>query len=101
MTRAERLAELVAKYPPQDPGALPDDVGEGEPEHRFLLVERTHYDGLHYLTTHETPEDAADYHDGQEYPDDWSIVELIDLDTGRTFDAEPHTRFTSAGEAAE
>lgn len=101
MTRAERLAELVKRYPPQDPGALPDDVSSGEPEHRYLLVEQTHYDGGHYLTTHAAPEDAADYHDGQEYPDDWTIIELVDLDTGRTFDHAETTTFTPNAEPAE
>lgn len=50
---------------------------------RFVLIERSKFDRDIYVTDWDDPSDAADYHDTQEYPDDWPIEVLVDLDTGR------------------
>jgi hypothetical protein len=51
---------------------------------RWALVERSKY-GQTWVTLHATPQDAADYHDGQEYVEDWGDYELFDLDTGDSY----------------
>lgn len=49
---------------------------------RFLLIERSTFDADHYyLTTFSSVEGASDYRNGQEYPEFWSLVGLLDLDT--------------------
>lgn len=82
----ERLAELVATYPPSDPDALSADPV-------FVLVERSIYDGSYYLTGHDSAAGAANYHDSQEYAEDWTIVKLVDLTTGEELTAVPNTIF--------
>lgn len=57
---------------------------------RYLLHEGGTYKQEHH-SLHDTPEDAADYSDNQEYADDWWAITLIDLDTGKTFYPKRHT----------
>jgi hypothetical protein len=78
--RAGRLAELIEEHREvlQDPSCL-DDCSE---EHRYLLVEKSSRSAEVWLTTHGSPEAAAAYRDGQEYPEDWSDAKLVDLDSG-------------------
>lgn len=52
---------------------------------RFLLIERNAHalsSGGLWLTRHDTPEDAAEAHDSQEYPEEWYECWLVDLETG-------------------
>jgi hypothetical protein len=51
---------------------------------RYLLVEASTYDGTLYLTQHDSPVDAAIYHDTQEEPDGWPVESLIDLASGES-----------------
>lgn len=96
MTRQERLRDFIARYPMHDPGSEPEADG------RWLLIERnvSHGTPPYWLTTHDTPEAAADYHDGQEYVEDWTLVKLVDLDTGLAHAASPgRTTFDNVGNA--
>lgn len=69
-----------------------------EPPSRYLLVEeRLGSSSLRkaqpcYLTTHESPQDAAVYHSGQE-DDQWLACYLLDLETGQRYNAEPSVVF--------
>lgn len=62
----------------------PQDIkpsGVAGAHHRWMLVERNlKSQPAYYVTLHATPDDAAAYHDGQEYADDWVIERLTDLD---------------------
>ena len=86
---AGHLDELLSIY--SDGEVNPD--WELDRTCRYLLVERSRYDGSHWLSSHASMANAADYHDGQEYPEDWNIVGLYDLETGRKLDAHQVTRF--------
>lgn len=84
-TKAERQAkitEVIESLTLNDPhcGHVALDTAE-----RFLLVETNRYDGSAYVTVHESAEAAAQYHDRQEYPEDWPIQTLIDLDSDARF----------------
>lgn len=52
---------------------------------RYMLLEENFYDKSAFVTTFDTPEEAAVYHDGQEYPEDWRIVALVDTQTGEEY----------------
>jgi hypothetical protein len=95
--RRKRLAPLIERFPLQDPAQFADPVAELAAAGRFLLVEQSRYDARHFLSSHASPEQAAAYRDGQEYPEDWEIVTLVDLDTGHEFEAEQRTHFNRAG----
>lgn len=61
---------------------------------RYLLIERSPQYGKKWYTLHDSIEDAAGYHDGQEYPEDWATLELVDLDEPfKEFYAETTTVF--------
>lgn len=60
---------------------------------RFALVEHS-ADGSPWFTLHDTPEQAAEYHHGQENAGLWTIVELVDLDDGSKLTAETKTAVT-------
>ena len=92
-----RAAELIERYPLQDPAQFADAAAELAAAGRFVLVELAHrHDGRHWLSGHASPDDAARYHDGQEYAEDWLILTLVDLDTGDRYSAETRTAFTRA-----
>ena len=82
MTRRERMLDAIEgrpleAYTEQHPDVLADDdIG------RWLLIEKSRFDGDLWVTTWPDPDAAAEYHDGQEYEDDWIIDVLVDLDTG-------------------
>lgn len=76
--RRRRFVELVEGEHVYD--GTPHDVTD---LHRFVLIERSRFDRDIYVTDWENPADAADYHDGQEEPENWIVEELVDLDTGR------------------
>ena len=98
--RRQRLAALVERFPLQDPAQFADPVADLAAAGRFLLVEQSRYDALRFLSAHADTEEAAAYRDGQEYPEDWAVVTLVDLDTGEEFEAEQRTRFIGAGGVA-
>lgn len=77
VTPEERLAALLAKYPPSDEEPAVDNVA---------LVEQSRYDGSYFVTTHESFGQAADYRTRQEYPEDWRFVTCVALATGMVFD---------------
>jgi len=56
-----------------------------------VLVERGIHSGQYWCTYHLTTEAAATYHDAETYPDDWPIVEAIDVATNERFAAELRT----------
>ena len=63
-----------------------------DPTKRYLLVEQSRFDGTFYLTSHDSRDAAATYHDSQENPDDWPIHQLVDLKTGVVI---PHVTTTT------
>jgi hypothetical protein len=64
---------------------------------RYLLVEENvgsaKVEQPCYLSTHDSPQEAATYAAGQEYPEDWAVRYLLDLDTGERFSAEVSITF--------
>lgn len=73
---ASRLAELAEECPMTSDAPVYD---EAKP---YLLIEENVRGGEWWLTMFSTPDDAADYHAGQEYPDEWNIDRLVDLRDG-------------------
>lgn len=87
---SDRLNALIDHY---DASGTSDTEGCNGDD-RYALVERNTRDsGEYWITTFPVIQDAAEYHDGQEYPEDWIIEVLIDLATDERYDAEPQTRF--------
>lgn len=72
---------------------------ETDPAKRYLLVEASRFDGALYLTSHDSPEDAATYHDTQEHPDDWPIHQFVDLETDEVIPHETTWVTTFAADA--
>lgn len=88
---ADRLAELVAAHRDNiEDGSCLDAL---DPAGRFLLVEHNRLSATVWLSTWATPEEAAEYHDGQEYADDWFKCELIELSTGAELIGVTRTTF--------
>lgn len=52
----------------------------------YLLVEQNERGG-YWLSIHHDPDDAADYHNGDEYAEEWTVVALVDLRTGKRYTA--------------
>lgn len=79
---------------------FPFDIADvGEPIDRFVLVEASiSGNPERYITTHESPEDAAAYHDGQDHPEEWAIEVLVDLDTGARLSPNTVTTWTQPPE---
>lgn len=90
-SRQSRIEHLAKQY--GFTGVL-DETGD----ERYLLIERSSHGGdpSYCFTTHDEPIDAIDYHDSQEYPGDWDIDEIIDLDTGDSINLSAITRQRSA-----
>lgn len=65
------------------------DVAEGP----VALIEQSTFSGDIYITMHKDIETAASYHDGQEYPEDWSIRACVNVDTGERYFPHPKTIF--------
>jgi hypothetical protein len=66
---------------PAEEDALIESVESGK---TWVLIEENVAGGF-WLTAHARQEDAAEYHLGQEYSEDWEVVELVDLTTGATY----------------
>lgn len=90
--REARIREVMRQHVDHDSweGDLCDDV-PGDHK-RWLLVERNQgHAQSHqpvYLSTHDSPRDAEEYHVTQEYIDDWHPIALVDLDTGEVHQIE-------------
>lgn len=82
--RRQRLLDLIEQFPPIDPDYTMSLL-DGTEYPKFLLIETSRYDGTFWLTAWDTPDDAASYHDCQDYPEDFNIHGLYDLDTGALF----------------
>lgn len=75
--------------------------------HRFMLVQRSAYNDDMYFTTHASVPNIEDYMEGEEYPDDWRVHRIIDLDSrASAFDSRDDlsdqdvtTSVSSVGEA--
>lgn len=85
------LDRLTDEYEPDEfwePGGRGDGSAssEGWPQ-RYALIELNvgSQGDTHWITTHDTPEDAGDYHLSQEGAEGWWPVLLMDLDTGEAF----------------
>ena len=112
-TRAARLArfatldgergylanlEDAGSYEWNEDGTI-DPFGPDGPK-RFALVEKQRTGGGYFLSDWESADAAAEYHDGQEGPEDWEVAALVDLDTGEELTADTTTRFARADAAA-
>lgn len=73
------LAALLAEY-------SPSPHIEGAPS-RYVLVEQAGQGGGWWLEYHPSPDAAADAHDNQEHPEDWTAKLLVDLETGQRWQA--------------
>lgn len=77
-----------------------DNITE-EPE-RYLLIERNIGSAAasqsHWFSTHPSRAAAARAVVGQEYPEDWQVVELLDLDTKIRYVDVPHVTWTVAAD---
>lgn len=103
-TNAKRIEALTEMVGTADFATLNDQEGlcfpDDESVPRFLLMEHAPKYGRVWHTLHKTPEDAANYHDGQEYVEDWGVYKLFDLDNGDEFVPEIKTtwaKFDRAG----
>ena len=59
--RRQRVAQLIERFPLQDPAQFADPTADLAGAGRFLLVEQSRYDARHFLSAHDSPEQAADY----------------------------------------
>lgn len=103
MSKREILTQYINTYPPRDPDRHQDDLELDAG--RYLLIERNVGGDkpAHWFSIHYSPEDAAEYHDGQEYAEDWEIEVLVDLETGEELEATTAfvTAFTGASDTGE
>lgn len=58
---------------------------------RFILIEESSVGAGYWITRHESLVKAAEYHDGNEVPGDYTIEVCIDLATGQMWEAETKT----------
>lgn len=98
---AERAATFrkVMSADPIDDTGLYEQLLETGVANRFMLVQRSAYNDDMYFTTHDTVPDIDDYMDGEEYPDDWRVHRIIDLDSRDGGSDEDVT--TSVGSVSE
>lgn len=78
---ARRLARIIEEH---DGDAFEVTASTEEAPKRYALVEMNVGGSTppYWVTTHDTPSDAANYSINQEYASDWGIVSLTDLQTG-------------------
>jgi len=84
-TMLAHLAELAGEGEHFNDTTAAWEQADFADKHPFLLIERSVYDASLFVTVHESLAEAADYHDVQEYPDDWTIEYVLDLDTGERY----------------
>lgn len=97
MTRLERFREVVNSHTLGDSASLPDD----DEVQQFCMIEVNTRDLTAWISTYPDPAEAAREHDSQEYPGDFDIEALIDLDTGDRYVAVTTTTFVRPGEEGE
>lgn len=90
--RLERFDRIAGQYPDSDGDGWPRQLVEHNAA-RFLLVERSTIDGGFHHSVHASPEDAAGYVDGSEYPEDWTEQGLWDLEDGTCYYPQRTTVF--------
>lgn len=78
---ARRLARIIEEH---DGDAFEVSRSIEEAPKRYALVEANAggSEPPYWITTHDTPSDAASYSIHQDYASDWDIVSLTDLQTG-------------------
>lgn len=92
--RERRLRKLDEEYGAYTRGAVGVPFYHNNAAWRYVLVEESRYSkGDFYLTMHPTLDDAASYHDSQEYPEDWDIRFLVDVKRGWRYTAFTTTAF--------
>lgn len=98
---SRRRRRITAAIKRAEPHGGADDLGlDGlDPvQDRYLLVERNVGSASgsqsHWFSTHRSRKAATDAILGQEYPDDWVTVELVDLDANIVY--EPELKITWA-----
>ncbi len=95
--REQRIREVMREHTGDESwdGDLCDEV-PGDHK-RWLLVENNRGSAASsqpvWLSTHDSPERARAYHDGQEYRADWEPKFLVDLDTRQTHTIETAISF--------
>jgi|SRR5215471_10331333 len=94
VTRRRRLRDWLDRHGDQlDPDHEPPSMFELAP---WLLVQRNVWGHQYRASTHATPAQAAVAYQAQQYPEDWRIVELLNLDTGRRLTAVDAIRWRVA-----
>lgn len=83
--------QLVADYTGKDNGNHSPDEWPLNRNSRYLLVEENRTLKGFWLSSHDSPETAADYHDSQERVANWPVLVLVDLRTGDRYQAVPST----------
>lgn len=78
MTREERVEELFRQYPVEDEQTCRDAMKGG----RYALVEEFRRSGLHHLSAHDSLSAVAHAWKGQEFPEDWNPLLVVDLELG-------------------
>lgn len=68
------------------------DVLGPAPE-RYVLIEQSRHRNSYWISTFATRAEAGIYRDTDEASDDWLVEQLIDLDTGRRYQARRMTKF--------
>jgi hypothetical protein len=90
--RKKRCLEIIEEYCVPNYADIYDDIEE-ERLARYLLVERgRHHD---WASSHEWIVSALAAHDDQEYPEDWSVARLVDLDTEKEYETIRKTSIVS------
>ena len=89
-TRLAHLKEIYEEQEVQlqDPGSAAEVNFENEGLLRYLLIEQSTIDGRHWTTAHSTLHEAVSYNLNGEYPEDWAILGVFDLDSGEQVDGE-------------
>jgi hypothetical protein len=91
--RIERARALIESHHPIENLDYVADLIFQNKLQRFVLIEYR-YDSGYWFTPHATPAEAAAYHLNQECPEDWEIVELVDLDLDVHYSAEVEITWT-------
>lgn len=96
--RKVRALRALAEFPAQDEDNYRDAANGcdwDEAGGRFLLVEYNRRNQQFWASRHATAESAAEFHDTQEYGEDWGIAALFDLDNGDRFDGVTKISFVA------
>lgn len=86
MNARDRLTDILDEYPTDSQEEAPTVESLDDSNDRIILIEKNNRSGYYWLTIWLTPHDAVDYHFSSEYPGDYDIVDIIDLDTGERYE---------------